>query len=93
MLKLPSEMVKACAAVISMHDTLKTKCLNVTSDQIRWCDDVAIKVLEAAQVPELLDALRFYADRSNWVPLPNSALDHDGGDHARAALEKAGVTP
>jgi len=66
-----------------------------------WTHEANARLIAAA--PDLLVALRFYADRENWRKtktcdciaggLPGSAdrtlMDIDGGDKARAAIAKA----
>lgn len=36
----------------------------------------------------VIEALRLYADETNWYPTEISAVDNDGGHHAREALRE-----
>lgn len=40
----------------------------------------------------VIETLRFYADEENWYPTEISAVDNDGGHHAREALRALEAT-
>jgi len=79
--ELPSEMVEAAAKAYFMHYGV-------------WLSISQIKaILQAAHVPELLDALRFYAEGHHYGIdyLAGDEVVYDRGAKARAVLERVGV--
>lgn len=90
--ELPSEMVEAAAKALFSAAYPSGKWDIAAGSVHAWNTFAAGQILQAAHVPDLLEALRWYADEANWQPPVLSRNGRKGMmEQARAALQKVGV--